>query len=101
MIQLPPGKQKPWLAVLLSFLLIGGGQLYNRQVLKGFILLGAFITTFVYLLFLVFDAYPNRLPITPWWPYFFEAVPFLLALDAYRIAARLRRGEPVRRWQWF
>lgn len=97
MIQLPPGKQKPWLAILLSFLVVGGGQLYNRQFLKGLLLLVAFMGGW----FCTFILAYGDSQAFAWWGFFFKAVPFWLAFDAYRIAARLREGEPVRTWQWF
>src|SRR5690348_1964434 len=40
-IQFPPGRHKVWLATLLSFLVMGAGQMYNRQYAKGLIALAA------------------------------------------------------------
>ncbi|NLB94505.1 MAG: serine/threonine protein kinase [Armatimonadetes bacterium] len=85
LIRVTPGSHSPVVAVLLSILcLICGGQFYNRQYLKGVvILLGAIVLA----------------PVT-------EGVSTILAwilgpIDAGLIAGRLNRGETVTKWQWF
>lgn len=83
-IQLPPGYHSPGVAVLLSLLLTGGGQMYNRQVPKG-------VAVLVGTIFIAIGTAG------------FGVVPCLVlaAVDAFRIADRLRAGEPVGHWQWF
>lgn len=101
LIQLPPGKQKPWLAFLVSYLLVGGGQFYNRQFLKGAVFLLGVVDFEAAAFFYAFWAYPHRV-ITPTWYYWcLGLLVFVLSVDAYRVAVRLHRGEAVRRWQWF
>lgn len=74
----------PVVAVLLSvFCLAGGGQMYNRQIKKGFAILAGLVASW----FLI--------PVSP------LAIVAVAAVDAYMIAARIQRGETVREWQWF
>lgn len=77
--------KSPVLAALLSFLLVGMGQVYIGQVEKGFVLLGAVLL----LLLTVVPGAPGLL--------------ILLAnvLDAFLLARRLARGERVGKWDFF
>lgn len=73
------------LAALLSFLLVGMGQVYLGQVEKGLVLLCA-------VLLLLLTAAPGA-------PGLF----ILLAnvLDAFLLARKLSRGEQVGKWEFF
>ncbi len=84
---LPVTEATPYVAAILSFLLPGVGQLRNAQWGKGFALLMA---TFALL---------ALLPISLWGvtALILRAI---VALDAFRIAERRRRGQPVSPWQW-
>ncbi len=79
----PVTRQKsPWLASVLSlFLFAGCGQIYNRQVGKGILLI--------------------ILCIICW----SEDLGFILqivgGIDAYRIAAKINGGRQVGKWEWF
>lgn len=77
--------KSPVLAALLSFLLVGMGQVYIGQVEKGLVLLGAVLL----LLLTVVPGAPGLL--------------ILLAnvLDAFLLARRLARGERVGKWDFF
>jgi len=77
----------PRLAAFSSFLLPGVGQLLNGQPEKGImLLLGMYIMAFL------FSFSPMSLPLI--------AVRVIVALDAYRIAERRRRGRPIRSGEW-
>ena len=74
----------PIVAVVLSvFLLACGGQFYNKQIKKAFVVLLAFVAAWYVL------------PIDSF------AVTAIAAVDAYMIAAKIQRGETVREWEWF
>ncbi|MBC8139312.1 MAG: hypothetical protein H8F28_25840, partial [Fibrella sp.] len=77
----------PYVAAILSFLLPGAGQLRNAQWGKGFALL---LATFALL---------ATLPISLW-GITALILRSIVALDAFRIAERRRRGQPVAPWQW-
>jgi len=83
-IQMPPGTHSVAAAVILALLFNGAGQMMNRQVTKGIVLLlsaivlGAITLGIAWLLITV-----------------------LALVDAVCIANRLNRGEPVGLWQWF
>jgi len=84
LIQKYPGSHPPGVAVLLSFLLVGAGQMYNGQVAKGILLLLTAIACAVATGGLsVFLTYP------------------LALIDAAAVAGKLNRGEGVHEWQWF
>ncbi len=76
--------KSPALAFLLSFLVIGVGQMYVGQVTKGVAL---FILALIISVLIV--------------PYAVIGLWGVAVLDAYFIARKLRRGHPVRQWQWF
>ena len=84
-IQVVPGTHSPVVAVLLSlFCIMGLGQMYNRQVGKGFVVLGVSVVLALLTVgFSVIVTYP------------------LAAIDAGLIGGRLNRGEPITEWQWF
>lgn len=74
----------PSLAVLLSLCIIGFGQVYNRQALKGIAVLLATLALAEMM------GVRGAIMMHP-----------IAAVDAWAIAARIRRGENVGRWQWF
>lgn len=83
-IQVAPGSHMIWLAILLAVLLAGAGQIYNRQILKGLVLLfGTYLIGFVAL---------GMYGIALW---------ALGIADAAIVASRLDRGEPVSPWKFF
>lgn len=72
------------MATILSLLLVGTGQMYNKQVLKGFAVLAGSM---------VLGAVTGCLALI-------VTIPFA-AVDAYKIAERLSLGEAVDEWQFF
>ena len=78
----------PTTCALLSFLFPGLGQIVARQVVKGAILVGA--AYFAVSILHLFS--PFGVPMM--------AARILLAVDAYRIAARRRALHPVDDWEW-
>lgn len=84
---LPVTEATPYVAAILSFLLPGAGQLRNAQWGKGFALL---LATFTLL---------ALLPISLW-GITALILRSIIALDAFRIAERRRRGQVVTPWQW-
>ena len=84
---LPVTEATPYVAAILSFLIPGAGQLRNAQWGKGFLLLMATFTLLALL--------PIGL-----WSVTALILRSLVALDAFRIAERHRRGKPVSQWQW-
>ena len=80
----PTRKKSPLLAELLSFPVIGLGQMYNGQVIKGALLL---LVTVI----LVFAIHPMV-----FWIFWLLAV-----LDAGRIAGKINAGETVTPWTFF
>ncbi len=84
---LPPRDEakSPALAALLSFLLVGMGQVYLGQVEKGLVLLCA-------VLLLLLTARPGAAGLL---------ILLLNVLDAFLLARRLGRGERVGRWEFF
>ena len=84
-IQKPPGTHSVAVAILLSlFCFLGFGQIYNRQAIKGVvILLSAMVLAVFTMGISILITYP------------------LAAIDAGLIAGRLNRGEVITEWQWF
>ena len=82
-----PGEKNPGLAALLSFVLVGAGQLYNGDVVKGIVLMVAEFTLVSLIL------------VTIWFLVGVVFVPILLALwvyavwDAWDKAEKINRGE--------
>ena len=74
----------PWIAAMLSMLLIGLGQMSVGQVRKGVAVLVGGIVLSVLTLGIA------ALVIMP-----------VAAIDAYKIADKLRRGRPVGAWEFF
>lgn len=83
-IRVFPGTHSVVWAVILSFILVGLGQMYNRQIAKGVALLLGSIA----LACLTFG-----ISLLATWP--------INLIDADMIASRLNRGEAVGEWQWF
>lgn len=79
----PPGKLKsPGLAAVLSFLILGLGQIYNGQIAKGLLLLLAAMISGVLMLILI--------------GFIFWIVIWLYAIyDAYNTAQRINSGEII------
>ncbi len=84
---LPFTEVTPYVSAILSFLLPGAGQLRNAQWSKGFFIL---LASFVLL---------SLLPIGIW-SVTALILRALVALDAFRIADRRRRGQPITPWRW-
>jgi hypothetical protein len=77
----PTGKtMDPVLAALLSFLIVGLGQIVLGQTIKGIVMLVVVIFTFGFGMLLI-------------WP--------VAIIDAYLIAQKLRRGQSVGEWEFF
>jgi TM2 domain-containing membrane protein YozV len=84
MIQVPAGTHSVGTAVLLALLITGLGQLYNKQAMKGLVILVASVILAVFTCgFSVLLTHPFAF------------------IDALMIAQRLNRGEAVREWQCF
>ena|GEM_PF-2544200 len=86
---MPKPKKKPWLAGLLSFLVAGMGQIYNKQYKKGFLLL---IFSFIFII-LAFT-------INPWFGIINWAILIYAVYDAYKTAKRTIAEEPYRNAVW-
>lgn len=83
-IQYPPGYYNPLGAIICSFLVVGLGQILNRQVSKGVWMIVASLVLAL--------------------PTFFIApvvIGIISLVDGILIANRLQRGEPVGKWQFF
>lgn len=84
-LPLPGQRKSPTLAALLSFLLVGMGQVYLGQVEKGLTMLGVVL---VLLLTVVLGP-----------------LGFILLLlnvsDAFLLARKVNRGRPIRKWEFF
>lgn len=77
----PPRSQ--FLAVLLSLLVIGIGQVYAGQISKGFAL---FIVALIVSVLII--------------PYAYVAIWSFGIIDTFLITRKLTRGYPVRQWEW-
>jgi TM2 domain-containing membrane protein YozV len=84
-LPLPSQAKSPTLAALLSFLLVGMGQVYLGQVEKGLTMLGV-----VLLLMLTVVLGPLGLIIL-----------LLNVSDAFLLARKIRAGKPIRKWEFF
>lgn len=84
MIQVPVGTHSVGTAVLLALLITGLGQLYNKQAMKGLVILVASV------ILAVFTCGFSLLLTHPF-----------AFIDALMVAQRLNRGEAVREWQCF
>lgn|GEM_PF-2126387 len=79
----------PLSAGIVSLVMPGMGQAMNFQLVKGIVIF------FAYVIFTGFTSGPQ-------YGLYLQAVWHVLAaLDAYRIANRLKEGESVGKWQWF
>jgi TM2 domain-containing membrane protein YozV len=80
-----------WLAVLLSFFFTGAGQIYNRQVTKGVVLL---IVTFVALPIVTFlSCGTGAVLYAPLW--------IVGIIDAALVGQKIANGRQVAEWEWF
>ena len=86
MIQIPAGRHKVWLATLWAFLIMGAGQLYNRQYVKG--------------LFCLFLG-GITMSIGHWALVVWLITAFGSLVDARVIAQKLNAGKPVGKWEFF
>jgi len=84
---LPFTEATPYVSAILSFLLPGAGQLRNAQWSKGFFIL---LVSFLLL---------SLLPIGIW-SVTALILRGLVAVDAFRIADRKRRGQTIAPWRW-
>jgi TM2 domain-containing membrane protein YozV len=92
------GKKNPVVAGLLSFLIIGLGQIYNGQVAKGLFLLGLQVVgVFLGLVSGVLTCGISLLVFVPF-ALFIEIVSIV---DAVMIANKLQQGQAVGEWEWF
>ena len=78
------GEKNPVVAGLLSFLIVGLGQIYNGQVAKGLVLLVSAIVLGV------LTACIGSL-----------VVAVVSIVDAVMIAKKLQQGQAVGEWEWF
>ncbi len=87
-VPLAQNRHKVWVAVLLCFVLMGAGQMYNRQILKGIAVL-----VLGYILSYLTETHSS---------FWIILVLFIIAVivDARLIAKKIRRGEPVRAWDF-
>lgn len=93
-IRVPGGKHSPLVAALLSLVVIGTGQFYNRQWAKGATLLGTVVATSLI-------AEIVNAPSTEGASRLFALALVVMSVsDARTIARRLRRGETVQPWQF-
>lgn len=76
--------KSPFLASVLSLFVIGVGQMYVGQVTKG---VAMFILALIISVLIV--------------PHAVVGLWLIAVFDAFLIARKLRRGHPVRQWQWF
>jgi TM2 domain-containing membrane protein YozV len=86
-IQVYPGTHQTIIAIILSLLLPGLGQIYNKQTNKGLVLLGL---TFIGLC-LIFCSY-GLLNLIVW---------IIALVDSILIAGKLNRGQFVMQNEWF
>jgi TM2 domain-containing membrane protein YozV len=84
-LPLPQQPKSPALAALLSFLLIGMGQVYLGQVEKGLTMLGV-----VLLLMLSVVLGPLGFVLL-----------LLNVFDAFLLAKKIKAGQPLRKWEFF
>lgn len=80
-----PQSKSPVLAALLSFLLVGMGQIYIGQIEKG-------VTMIVIVMSLMLTIAPG-----PWG----MVILFFNVLDAFVLAHRINKGRKLGRWQLF
>jgi TM2 domain-containing membrane protein YozV len=83
-IQVPAGTHSVGTAVLLALLITGLGQIYNKQGMKGLVIL---------LISVVLAVFTCGLSILLTHPF--------AVIDAVMIAGRLNRGEAISEWQCF
>jgi len=84
MIRPTPGSLAPGAALLLSLVLIGLPQMVMGQAIKGVVML---------IVAGVLGVLTGRFACLVMWP--------VGAIDAYCIASKLRRGQPVHQWEFF
>lgn len=84
-LRLPEQSKSPLCAALLSFLLVGMGQVYLGQVEKGLTMLGI-----VFLLMVMRVLGPLGLIIV-----------LLNVLDAFLLAQKINERKPIRKWEFF
>lgn len=81
---MPAGSHSVGTAVLLALLITGLGQVYNKQGMKGLVIL---------VIAVILAAFTCGISILLTHPFAF--------IDAIMIAQRLNRGEAIREWQCF
>lgn len=104
-IQVTPGSHEATAAILLSLLLPGGGQCYNKQVMKGllvFVLIpGLIVVGWILFFFGVLSANPGLVVFLPVFWFLIPILWFGQVIDAAIIASRLNRGELVGKMKFF
>ncbi|HXG10739.1 MAG TPA: hypothetical protein VNK04_13360 [Gemmataceae bacterium] len=100
----PETHKKPWLAALLSLLLVGAGQLYNRQLFKAVFLFLIFYGVGLVLLVAYFvagfweAALQTRAELAHVFQFVWVGLWLFAILDAYRTAWLLKTGKLVVRY---
>lgn len=101
---LPEKDKKPWLAALLSLVVVGAGQLYNRQLAKAVLLFGLFfvaggVVLLAYVILNHFYQIGERLPeLATAFQLIWGSLWLFAVVDAYRTAQALRAGRLVVRY---
>jgi len=91
--QAPPGTHSVGVAVLLSLVLTGAGQFFNRQTGKGCMFLFGGVGVVVFSLILSFFTFGLALLLIPaWWIW--------ALVDAALIGSKINRGVPVGPWDF-
>jgi hypothetical protein len=102
----PEVGKKPWLAAVLSLVVVGAGQIYNRQLAKAAMLFLAFYVVggALLLLYLLLNwalKVGQRMPeMTYTFCIVWGSMWLFAIVDAYRVAEALRTGQLVIRYGW-
>lgn len=100
----PETHKQPWLAALLSFLIVGAGQLYNRQFIKALVLFVVFyvlgaLLLIVYLLLAFWEAAQTvRGDLAYVVEFIWIGLWLFAVIDAFRIARLLKQGRLLVRY---
>ena len=97
-IQVTPDSHSVGTAILASIVATGFGQLYNKQMGKGILILSLGVALVVGS---IDKAFSDWLAAAVFFSVGALLLILLATLDAALIATKLKRGETVRKWQWF
>jgi len=97
-IQVTPDSHSVGTAILASIVATGFGQLYNKQMGKGILILSLGVALVVGS---IGKAFSDWLAAAVFFSVGALLLILLATLDAALIATKLKRGETVRKWQWF